>query len=84
MAKLMMTIQCSGAVPTLEEVRRQFALAEDEIDAAFGVVEIDPSAHLYTILVEESATSKIQPTGGWDVAGPYSNPRIAPFGPPRS
>lgn len=81
MAKVMMTLRSPGAAPSVEEVKRRYGLQDDEIDPQFGVVETDPADHLYTILVEDSAASKVSGQG-WETAGPYSNPRIEPFGPP--
>ena len=78
----MVTIRAADNPPTIEDLRRRYALREDEIDASFGVVEVDPADHLYAVLVEESAAAKIQPSESWTVEGPYSNPRIQPFGPP--
>jgi hypothetical protein len=83
MAMVMMTLQCKGEPPTVKAIRERFSLAETEIDASFGVVEVDPEEHLFTFLVEEGAAAKIQPGGDWAVAGPYANPRVEPFGPPR-
>lgn len=82
MAKVMVTVQAPASPPSIEELRSQFALGAGEIDEEFGVVEIDPVEHLYTILVEEDAAGKIVSTGDWEVSGPYSNPRVEPFGPP--
>jgi len=82
MAKVMVTVQAPESPPSIEELRSQFALDADEIDEEFGVVEIDPEDHLYTILVEEEAAGKIVSTADWEVSGPYSNPRVEPFGPP--
>jgi len=84
MAKIMMTIQSKDGPPTLEAVRARYGLTEDEIDPQFGVVEIDPADGSYVILVEEAAAAKITDGGDWKVQGPYSNPRIAPFGPPQT
>jgi CO/xanthine dehydrogenase Mo-binding subunit len=52
----------------------------EELDSEFGVVPIDPDNHLYTVMVDEQtgAAAAERP----DVDGPYSNPRIEPFGPP--
>ena len=82
MAKVMITIEAPGEPPTVAELRRRYKLAKHDIDEGFGVVEVDPAEHVYTVLVEESAAAKIQPGEGWQVEGPYSNPRIEPFGPP--
>lgn len=84
MPKVMMTIHASSGPPRLEEIRRRYELKPDEIDEEFGVVEIDPERHDYTILVELEAARKVSPTENWDVSGPYSNPRIEPFGPPQA
>jgi hypothetical protein len=82
MSKVLMTLRFTEPAPSLLEVRERFSLQPDDIDSNFGLVEIDPDQHLFTILVEESAAPKIQPSAGWDVKGPYSNPRIEAFGPP--
>jgi len=84
MPKVMVTIQAPDNPPTIADLRRQYKLNEDEIDTSFGVVEVDPTEHVYTVLVEEGAAAKIQPNEMWTVRGPYSNPRIQPFGPPES
>jgi hypothetical protein len=83
MAKVMVTIQSQDSPPQLEEVKIRYGLVDDEIDPQFGVVEIDPADGTYVILVEETAAEKIADCPGWKVQGPYSNPPIAPFGPPQ-
>jgi len=83
MAKVMVTFQAEGPAPTIAELQQRFSITDDEIDYSFGVVEVDPKDHTYTILVEESAVDKVQPYGRiTKVEGPFSNPRIEPFGPP--
>jgi hypothetical protein len=82
MAKVMVSIRGPEQAPSTGDVRRRYGLREDEIDTSFGVVEVDPEQHIYTVLVEETAAAKIQPDEGWQVEGPFSNPRIQPFGPP--
>lgn len=81
MSKVMMTITGSGGAPSLEEIKQQYNLGEDEIDPSFGVVEVDPEERLYTIMVEQDAAAKVQGSNDWATAGPYANPRIATFGP---
>lgn len=80
MGKVMMTIEARGEPPTPESVRRRYALAEGDVDAAFGVVLVDPDDGIYTLMIEESAAPRLASGGGWTVRGPFSNPRIAPYG----
>ncbi len=84
MTKVMVTIQAPEGPPSLEAVIERYQLGPDDIDSDFGVVEIDPDDDLYVILVEPDAATRIKPAECWDTAGPYSNPRIAPFGPPEA
>lgn len=84
MTKLMITLRIEGTIPSIDEIQTRYALTDDEIDKSFGLVEIDPEDALYTILVEETAVAKVKPDQEIDVKGPYSNPRISPFGPPES
>ena len=61
-------------------MRRLLGLTPEEVDPGFGVVNISPAEHLYTILVEEAAAARV---GDADqVEGVFSNPRIEPYGPP--
>ena len=83
MAKVMMTIRWPQGQPSLEQIQKLFSLSDDEVDRDFGLIEVDPAEHLFTFLVEEASAAKVQPGAGWSVSGPYSNPRIEPFGPPQ-
>ena len=90
MSKSLCTIQWKKGVPTLDEVCVSFHLEKADVDHDFGVVEIDPDDHLYSIMVEESRLAQVDPR--WDgvetdegvLRGPFSNPRIEPFGPPQA
>jgi hypothetical protein len=82
MASVLMSIQSPGKAPDLQAIKQRYGLADDEIDPGFGVVEIDPADGTYTVLVDERAASKLASGADWTVRGPYSNPRIQPFGPP--
>jgi hypothetical protein len=76
MANVMITLQLEPEQASLEEVRRLLGLAEDEVDQHFGVVNINPSEHLYTILVDQEAAERVKDAG--PVRGVFSNPRIEP------
>jgi hypothetical protein len=80
MAKVMVTLRLAPEQASLPEVRRLLGLTPEEVDPGFGVVNISPAEHLYTILVEEAAAARV---GDADqVEGVFSNPRIEPYGPP--
>ena len=80
MAKLMVTLRLDPEQASLEAVRRLLGLAEGEVDPGFGVVNISPAEHLYTILVDEAAAARVQDAA--EVEGVFGNPRIEPYGPP--
>ena len=80
MPKVMVTLKLDPEHASLAEVRRLLDLGEGEIDAGFGVVNISPSEHLYTILVDEATAARVRDAD--QVEGVYGNPRIEPFGPP--
>jgi hypothetical protein len=82
MAKVMVTLRLPPERASLDEVRRLLELGEDEVDRGFGVVNISPAEHLYTILVEEAVAARVRDRD--PVTGVYSNPRIEPQGPPAS
>ena len=77
----MLTLELDPQEATVSRVAVRLGLEPGEIDAEFGVVAIDPDNHLYTVLVEERASERVAGQPG--VEGPFSNPRIEPFGPPR-
>jgi hypothetical protein len=77
----MMTVELDPDSATVDEVAKRLGLGPEEIDAEFGVVPIDPDNHLYSVLVDEQASARVAGQPG--VEGPFSNPRIEPFGPPR-
>jgi hypothetical protein len=80
MAKVMVTLRLEPEQASLPEVRRLLGLAPEEVDPGFGVINISPAEHLYTILVDEAAAARV---GDADqVEGVFSNPRIEPYGPP--
>ena len=78
MAKQMLTLKLSPKEATLSKVSKQLNLSSEEIDAEFGIVNIDPKRNLYAVLVEEEAARRVGRAPG--VEGPFSNPKIEPFG----
>ncbi len=85
MAKVMMNIRTpQPQAPSVEEVKQMFGLQDVDIDSDFGVIEIDPDDHLYTIRVEDGAAARLggPASPSWDATGPFSDPKIQPFGPP--
>jgi hypothetical protein len=82
MGKVMMTLQLDPKEADLPHVRSKLGLKKDEIDEQFGIVNISPKEHLYCVLLEEETAARVS---GLDwVKGPYSNPKIETFGPPKA
>ena len=69
-----------GSPPTLEFAAEQIGVAVEDLDAGFGVVAIDPRRSLYAVQARAdrvpAANNQKDP-----YRGPFSNPKIAPFGP---
>jgi hypothetical protein len=80
MPRVMVTLRLDPGRATLPEVRELLGLAPEEVDPAFGLVNISPAEHLYTILVDEPAATRVADAP--EVEGVFANPRIEPFGPP--
>ncbi|WP_311931640.1 hypothetical protein [Microbispora sp. H11081] len=87
MAEVLITVRLP-APATLEAAMRRLDLSEDEVDTAYGLVPIDPDKNLYVLRVTEDAGRRVggHDGGGADdgkAGGPYSDPPIEPYGPPR-
>jgi hypothetical protein len=83
MSGVLFTIASSTGAPSLAEASRILGVDESALDPDFGVRLIDPRQHLYAVLVDETQASKVK-AGEGSVKGPFSDPRISDYGPPRS
>lgn len=84
---MLFTVQLQPEEANLKGVRERLGITPDQIDDEFGVVAIDPEQSLYTVLVDESAVSSLgeeHTKARGTVKGPFANPRIEGFGPPRA
>ncbi len=68
---------------TLEQVQHRYAIADDEIDPAFGVIEVDDVEGVYTIRVTVATAARLDERFRdlGEVEGMYGDVRIEPFGP---
>ncbi|MEV7806744.1 hypothetical protein AB0O28_27730 [Microbispora sp. NPDC088329] len=95
MAEVLITVRLP-APATLEEAMRRLDLTADEVDTAYGLVPVDPARNLYVLRVTEDAGRRVGDPGagaadggdsgdgrGRADGGPYSDPPIEPYGPPR-
>lgn len=80
MAKILYTIEWDDGEPNIEQVSRKYGFPLESIDQEYGVVLIDPTNHRFSIMVDENAVTDISSPNRAE--GPFSNPRIEPFGPP--
>ena len=76
-----MTVTSEDGPPTIEAAARQLGVTVDAIDAAYGIVPIDPARGLYSVQVDSAKLPPETPSEGV-YRGPFSNPRIEHFGPP--
>ena len=76
-----MTVKLDPDAASPDQAAQVLGVPKEKLDGEFGVVNIDPERHLYAVLLDEDVAAAVSGTEG--VAGPYSNPPIEPFGPPR-
>ena len=74
-------------VPSLSSAAALLGLDPAELDSEFGVIPTDPDAGLYTVRVSTAAAARARAAldrrGVGGAEGIFSDPRIAPFGPPK-
>jgi len=76
----MLTVKLDPRHATVDDAGRRLEIDPSQIDRDFGVVSIDPDESLFAVLVDEDVAEGARGKAG--VSGPFSNPRIEPFGPP--
>jgi len=76
------TVEAPSGPPSLADAAARLRLAVSDLDPNFGVVLIDPARHLYAVSTLTDIGAH-RPPSAPGVAGPFANPRIDPFGPPR-
>jgi hypothetical protein len=76
-SKVMVSLELPADQASVAAVRQRLGLGPNEIDAAFGVVPIDPDHGLYTVLVTPEAAERVKGMPG--VSGPFANPPVEPI-----
>lgn len=69
----------AGEPPSLESAAAQLGASPEDLDAAYGVVPIDPQEGLYAVQARTDRVS-VESGGVRRYAGPYSSPTIVPLG----
>ena len=73
--RVMLTLELADAEANLDAQKRRLGLTDDEVDEEFGLVEISPRRHLYTLLADTAAAARVRGEEG--VQRISSNPVIA-------
>jgi hypothetical protein len=60
MGTVMFQFPWPGRQPTLVEVAERYGVREDQLDAQYGVVLVDPQASLYVALLDKTETDRVQ------------------------
>ncbi|MGZ4962904.1 MAG: hypothetical protein ACXWIU_00095 [Limisphaerales bacterium] len=74
----LMTVDGCRTKPTFEVAAKKLGVQKEDLDPTFGVVPIDPDAGVYAVQVR---SDKVSGQSSDEFHGPFSNPRIEPFGP---
>jgi hypothetical protein len=80
----LMTVHGPNGAPSLAEAAGELGVSMADMDDKFGVVPIDPENKLYAVQVKGSSIAGGKAESGEEYRGPFSNPKIAPFGPIQS
>jgi hypothetical protein len=76
----LMTVTGANGPPTLEAAAAELGVTIEDIDSSFGIVLVDPQRGLYCVQVRADRLPA-EAGAGEPYRGPFSNPKIAPFGP---
>jgi hypothetical protein len=79
---VMMNVQCPEDKPSIAVVAQKLNVSVSAIDTKFGVILVDLERHIYTVRVDKDQLPKEMQQQSESVSGPYSDPKIAPFGTP--
>lgn len=66
----------SGGEVTTEQVMEEFDLTRD--DLLGDVFRIDPVPPMYAVVLAPGCTKELESREGWEVSGPWDNPRVGP------
>jgi hypothetical protein len=78
MADNLYIVHKDKGVPSLDEAAVQLRVPVEKLDRAFGVQPIDPRVGDYAVMKRDDTDQN-----NASPRGPFSNPRIDTFGPPR-
>lgn len=76
----LITVEVPAGDASPEVVARQLGVELADIDATYGIVAIDPERRLYAVRVRAAALPGAAAMDRAKARGPFSNPKIAPFG----
>jgi hypothetical protein len=74
----LMTVVGGRHPPSLAVAAEQLGVQIADISESYGVVPVDPDQGLYAVLVRADRLPPAE--GSQPFQGPYSNPKIVPFG----
>ena len=68
----------AGVASTLADVAQHLAVADSDIDAAFGVVTIEPETRTVALRLVAAQVAGVAARLGDGVSGPFSDPSVGP------
>ena len=69
--------------PTPDRVAGYLGIAVADLQVSYGVVPVETTRKLFSVMVARDKFDRISDEVKQNVEGPFSNPKIAPFGPVR-